>query len=170
VDDLEQHQGNLRRKTHETIKKVTDDVGRRYTFNTAIAANMELVNEITDFEDSSSQGRAVYQEALEAVVLMLAPIVPHVCHVLWQRLGHAKPVYQASWPGVDLNALKRDTVEIIVQVNGKKRATISVSSSADNQHIKEMALANENVQRFAEDKNIVKIIIVPGRLVNIVVA
>jgi len=170
VNDLEQHQGNLRRKTHETIKKVTDDVGRRYTFNTAIAANMELVNEITDFEDSSSQGRAVYQEALEAVVLMLAPIVPHVCHVLWQRLGHAKPVYQASWPGVDLNALKRDTVEIIVQVNGKKRATISVSSSADNQHIKEMALANENVQRFADDKNIVKIIIVPGRLVNIVVA
>ncbi len=170
VNDLEQHQGNLRRKTHETIKKVTDDVGRRYTFNTAIAANMELVNEITDFEDSSSQGRAVYQEALEAVVLMLAPIVPHVCHVLWQRLGHAKPVYQASWPGVDLNALKRDIVEIIVQVNGKKRATISVSSSADNQHIKEMALANENVQRFAEDKNIVKIIIVPGRLVNIVVA
>lgn len=170
VNDLEQHQGNLRRKTHETIKKVTDDVGRRYTFNTAIAANMELVNEITDFEDSSSQGRAVYQEALEAVVLMLAPIVPHVCHVLWQRLGHAKPVYQASWPGVDLNALKRDTVEIIVQVNGKKRATISVSSSADNQHIKEMALANKNVQRFADDKNIVKIIIVPGRLVNIVVA
>ena len=170
VIDLNEKQCDLRRKIHETIKKVTDDVGRRYTFNTAIAANMELANEVANFDDNSSPGRAIYQEALESIVLMLAPILPHVCHVLWQRLGHTKPVYQAKWPAVDLNALKRDTVELVVQVNGKKRATIHVPASAENKYIEETALKHENVQRFIENKKIIKKIIVPGRLVNIVVA
>ncbi len=170
VKDLNEMQCDLRRKTHETIKKVTDDIGRRYTFNTAIASNMELVNELTNFDDISDKGRAVYHEALEAIVLMLAPILPHACHVLWQKLGHTKPVYQANWPKIDSDALKRDRVELVVQVNGKKRATISVPASAENKHIEEAALSNENVQRFIENKKIIKKIIVPGRLVNIVAA
>lgn len=166
---LDKKQSSLRRKTHETIKKVTDDIGRRYTFNTAIAANMELMNEITSFEDSSPNGRIICQEALEAIVLMLAPILPHVCHMLWDKLGNNIPVHQAKWPKVDFNALKKDSVDLVVQVNGKKRATINTPTGSDNKEIEATALKNENVQRFIEHKNIVKVIIVPERLVNIVV-
>ena len=166
---LNSQQTHLRRKTHATIKKVTDDIGRRYTFNTAIAANMELVNEISSFEDRSSQGYAVIQEAFEAVVLMLAPILPHICHTLWQKLGHAEPVYQANWPTIDLEALKRDTIEVVVQVNGKKRATIDVPTGAENNAVAKAARSNENVKRSIKDKKIIKEIIVPGRLINFVV-
>ena len=170
LSDLNDAQSNLRRKVHETIQKVTDDIGRRYTFNTAIAANMELVNEIGSFKDSSQQGSAILREAIESVVLMLSPILPHVCHVMWQHLGHETPVYKQHWPTVDINALKSDTVELVVQVNGKKRATISISANAGKTQIEETALTNENVQRFIENKKIIKKVIVPGRLVNIVVA
>ncbi len=170
ANDLNEEQGRLRHKTHATIKKVTDDIGRRYTFNTAIAANMELVNAMTSFKDESSRGRAVYQEALQSVLLMLAPVLPHVCHALWQRLGHDVPVHEAAWPEVDVNALKRDTVGLVVQVNGKKRATVNVPSGAGNEDVEKAALSNENVQRFIENKKIVKIIVVPQRLVNIVVS
>ena len=129
---------------------------------------MELSNEIASFKDASIHGRSLKQEALEGIVLMLAPILPHVCHALWKTLGHTNPVHKESWPSVDLNALKRDTIELIVQVNGKKRATISVSSQAENNTIEDTALENENVKRFIEDKKIIKKIVVPGRLVNIV--
>ena len=168
-DELNEDQVGLRRKTHETIGKVTDSIGRRYAFNTAIAANMELVNEVTGFEDVSSSGHAVCQEALEAVVLMLAPILPHVCHILWQRLGHTEPVDQAAWPGADVQALKKDVVEMVVQVNGKKRATISVSTGMDNAAIEKTALNDESITRFVENHKIIKVIIVPNRIVNIVV-
>ncbi len=169
VLELSESQSNLRRKVHETIKKVTDDIGRRYTFNTAIAANMELSNELQKFDDDSSQGQAVYQEALDAIVLMLSPIVPHVCHELWNKLGHTQAIHQVQWPKVDPDALKKDSIELVVQVNGKKRATISVASHADQQQIEAVALNDENVNRSIEDKNVVKVIVVPGRLVNIVV-
>ena len=140
LNDLSESQSNLRRKLHETIKKVTDDMGRRHTFNTAIAANMELTNQLQNFEDTSAQGIAVCQEALEAIILMLAPILPHVCHVMWQRLGNEQAVYKAKWPGVDLNALKKDSIDLVVQVNGKKRATITLATKAEKQQIEAAAL------------------------------
>lgn len=168
--ELSAGQNQLRRKTHATIKKVTDDVGRRYTFNTAIAANMELVNEITSFRDESKQGREVYREALQSVLLMLAPVLPHVCHVLWQRLGHDRPIHEAAWPKVDERALQRDTVTLVVQVNGRKRATVSIPAIAERKAMEEAALNHQNVRRFIENRNIVKIIIVPERLVNVVVS
>ena len=160
---------SLRRKTHETIRKVTDDMSRRYAFNTAIAANMELVNEVNSFEDGSLAGRAICQEALESVVLMLAPVLPHVCHILWQRLGHEEAVDRAAWPSVDTQALKKDVIEMVVQVNGKKRAAIQVSVGTDEAGIETAALAHESVMRFIENKKIVKVIVVPNRIVNIVV-
>lgn len=167
--DLTAEQTDMRRKVHETIKKVTDDVGRRYTFNTAIAANMELSNELQKYHDHSKQGLAVYKEALESIVLMLAPITPHVCQELWSQLGNQQAVHEASWPCVDDHALKKDTVDLVVQVNGKKRASISVSAEADKQQIETVALNDENVQRATEGKQVVKVIVVPGRLVNVVV-
>ncbi len=169
ASELNKSQNNLHRKVHETIQKVTDDIGRRYTFNTAIAANMELSNELQKFDDDSTQGRAVYQEALESIVLMLSPIIPHVCHILWQKLGNTQAIHEIQWPKVDTNALKKDNIELVVQVNGKKRATISVGSKTDNKQIEETALKDENVSRTIADKNVVKVIIVPGRLINIVV-
>ena len=167
--ELSEAQLSLRRKTHETIRKVTDDMSRRYAFNTAIAANMELVNEVNSFEDGSLAGRAICQEALESVVLMLAPVLPHVCHILWQRLGHEEPVDRAVWPSVDTQALKKDVIEMVVQVNGKKRAAIQVSVGTDEAGIETAALAHESVMRFIENKKIVKVIVVPNRIVNIVV-
>ena len=169
VDELNEIQLSLRRKTHETIRKVTDDMGRRHAFNTAIAANMELVNEVNGSKDRSLPGRAICQEALESVVLMLAPVLPHVCHILWQRLGHAEPVDQAAWPSVDAQALKKDVIEMVVQVNGKKRATIQVPVDMNEAGIEKVALYHESVIRFVENRMITKVIIVPNRIVNIVV-
>ncbi|MDH3608468.1 MAG: class I tRNA ligase family protein, partial [Gammaproteobacteria bacterium] len=119
--------------------------------------------------DMSEQGRAVYHEAIQGMILMLAPILPHVCHVLWQRLGNEKAIYEAQWPSVDQNALKKDSIDLVVQVNGKKRATINLPTKAGKQEIEVAALEGENVKKFIEGKNIAKVIVVPGRLVNIVV-
>ncbi len=162
-------QKDLRRKTHQTIEKVSDDIGRRYKFNTAVAAAMELMNAIYKFEAESASDRAVVQEALEAIVLLLSPIVPHLSHELWERLGHkTAPVYE-RWPVVDPAALAQDMVEIVVQVNGILRARIAVAVDADKDAISKLALADDNVQRFVADKPIRKTIVVPGRLVNVVV-
>lgn len=160
---------NLRRKTHQTIAKVSDDIGRRYKFNTAVAATMELLNAVTRFDDTSPAGRAVVQEALESIVLLLAPIVPHICHELWQQLGHDGSLLVAAWPATDEAALVQDMIEIVVQVNGKLRARISVAADADAEEVKKLALADVNVQRFIANKVIRKTILVPGRLVNVVV-
>jgi leucyl-tRNA synthetase len=111
----------------------------------------------------------VVQEALEMVVLLLAPIVPHICHSLWQALGYEQPIIDCAWPQVDQTALSRNEIPIVVQVNGKLRARISVAADADRKHIEETALADANVERFIEGKGIVKIIVVPGKLVNVVV-
>ena len=169
ANDLDEPQAALRRKLHETIQKVTDDMGRRHTFNTAIAANMELANELQGFDQSTELDKAIYQEALQAIILMLAPILPHVCHVLWERMGNTRAVYEAPWPKVDAAALKKDSIDLVVQVNGKKRATIQLAIDATKEQIEAAALSSENVGKFIEDKNVVKVIVVPGRLVNIVV-
>ncbi len=166
---LSEPQRELRRKTHETIGKAGDDIGRRTTFNTAIAAVMELTNALGRFDDTSPQGLAVAREAVEACVLLLAPITPHACHALWAALGHAEPVIDARWPAVDESALARDTIELVVQVNGKLRARIEVEADADKATIEAQALAAENVQRHTEGKTVRKVIVVPGKLVNIVV-
>lgn len=165
---LSKEQKDLRRKTHETIKKVSDDCERRLTFNTAIAAIMELNNAIARFRDNSDQARAVLREALEASTLMLAPIVPHAMHSVWNALGHAEPVVQAGWPAVDESALEKDAITMVVQVNGKVRAKLEVPADMDKSAIEKLALEQENVTKFTEGKTVRKVIVVPGKLVNIV--
>ncbi|MDJ0940594.1 MAG: leucine--tRNA ligase [Woeseiaceae bacterium] len=169
VDAYDDAQAGLRRKTHQTIAKVSDDIGRRYKFNTAVAATMELMNAIQRFDDRSDGGRAVVQEALEAIVKLLAPIVPHVCHELWRQLGHEDALVYARWPDVDQAALEQDTIELVVQVNGKLRGRINVAADADRSSIEALALADDNVQRFVAEQPVKKVIVVPGRLVNVVV-
>ena len=168
-DALSDAQRELRLKVHETIQKVSDDIERRQTFNTAIAAVMELSNYIGKFNDSSEQGRAVVQEALDTAVLLLAPIVPHIAHTLWNDLGHQDAIVSTAWPQVDESALVRSNIEMIVQVNGKLRAKINVAADADQDVILHIALAEGNVQKHLEGKTIRKKIVVPGKLVNLVV-
>lgn len=162
-------QKTLRRLTHETIQKVTDDLGRRQTFNTAIASQMELLNAITRFEVKSDTDKALVRESLEALLLMLSPITPHITHTLWQALGHQKPIMDELWPKADPKALVKDKVEIVVQVNGKVRASIFVAPNLDKQALEKEALAQENVQRHMEGKAVRKVIVVPNKLVNVVV-
>jgi len=166
---LDTKQRQLRNRVHSTLAKVGDDMGRRHTFNTAIAANMELMNELARFEDHSAQGRAVQQEALECVVLMLSPIVPHITHALWHALGHESAVLDSRWPSIDEQALVQDTLTLAVQVNGKLRGTIEVAADADRKTAEEAALAEENAARHIGGQPVKKIIVVPGKLVNIVV-
>lgn len=165
---LTKEQQDLRRKTHETIQKVTDDMGRRQTFNTAIAAVMELTNSITRFDVTSDQDRACLQEALEASVLLLSPIVPHVTHEMWKALGNTSIVMEEAWPEFDESALVKSVIEVVVQVNGKVRAKIEVAPDAPKDEVEALALADEHVQKFTEGKTIRKVIVVPGKLVNIV--
>ena len=159
----------LRRKTHQTIAKIGDDIGRRSSFNTAVAATMELLNAVNRFEDDSAAGRAVEHEALEAVVLMLSPMTPHICHALWKVLGHETALIDRRWPAFDEAALELDMIELVVQVNGKLRGRVAVPADAGKDDIEELAIADENVQRFIDGKAIRKVIVVPGRLVNVVV-
>ncbi len=169
VAGLNSGQQALRRKLHETIAKVSDDIERRQVFNTAIASVMELVNEINAFAVSGDQDRALVQEALEAVVLMLSPVVPHITHDLWQALGHETAVVDEAWPEVDEAALRRDTLQLVVQVNGRVRGRIEVAADADQTAIEETALSDSNVSRFIEGREIRKRILVPGKLLNLVV-
>jgi len=159
----------LRRRTHETIGRVNDDIGRRYTFNTAVAKIRELLNAVADISDNSEIARVVKHEALETAVLLFSPIIPHVTDSFWRALGHDEAVVNVPWPTLDESALSRDSVSLVVQVNGKKRATVTVSTDASQADIEQAALTEENVQRFIEDKEIRKLVVVPGRLVNIVV-
>jgi len=170
VDSLTDELKDLRRHTYQTVTKVSDDIGRRHTFNTAIAAVMELMNALAKVKDTSEQARAVVQELLEKTVLMLSPITPHICHKLWQVLGHNDAIVTVAWPEVDESALVQDKIELMVQVNGKLRSKISVAAEMAKDAIETMALADENVQKFTDGKEVRKVIVVPGRLVNIVVA
>ena len=168
ADQLSSAQRELRRKTHETIQKATDDIGRRTTFNTAIAAVMELVNAISRCTEDTEQGLAVVREAIEATILLLSPIAPHITHALWLELGHDTPIIHASWPDADEAAMTRDEIAVVIQINGKRRAQIELPVDADNDTLEREALANENVQRHLEGKAIRKVIVVQGKLVNIV--
>jgi leucyl-tRNA synthetase len=160
----------LRRQVHATLSKVTDDIGRRRTFNTAIAAVMELVNALSKLDDATPEARAVRHEALRLIVLMLSPMVPHVCHALWYALGNAGAIADATWPAPDAQALKQDAIEVVVQVNGKLRGKVSVPVGATDDNVRAIALQDENVSRFVLGKEVKKIVVVPNKLVNIVVA
>jgi leucyl-tRNA synthetase len=159
---------SLRRKLHETIRKVSDDVGRRYKFNTAIAAVMELMNELGRFEQETPSRVAVARDVIENVLLMLSPIVPHVAHALWKALGHQEAIVGCTWPQVDEAALQRETFEIVVQVNGKLRGRVTVAADCDEANYQEAALADRNVAKHTDGKTIRKVIVVPGKLVNVV--
>ena len=167
-DDLSDAQKELRRKIHLTIDKVNDDIGRRYTFNTAIAAVMEMVNALSRAERTNATDDALMREGLETAVLLLSPIIPHVTDALWQALGHAEPLIDAAWPTSDPAALEQNEIEIVVQVNGKLRGKIKTPRDAAKEAIEAAAMAEENVARNIEGKQIRKVIVVPGRLVNIV--
>lgn len=161
-------QKNLRRKVHETQKKIMDDYERRFSFNTAIAAIMELINDIQKFEIHSDLDKQIKQEALEYVVLMLSPIVPHITQVLWEKLGHEN--LELSWPTLDETALTKEEMTLVVQVNGKVRANLVVPIDMSQADIESQAQSNENVTKYLIDKTIRKIIYVPQKLINIVVS
>ncbi len=169
ADALDEAQKAMRLKLHETIRKVSDDFARRLTFNTAIAANMELLNSLARFDDRSPTGAAIRQEVFDNMVLMLAPIIPHVCHRLWRDLGHDSVLIDHPWPEFDAQALVQDRIELVIQVNGKLRGKIEVDADADRERCEAAALANEQAQRFIGDNPVKKVIVVPGKLVNIVV-
>jgi leucyl-tRNA synthetase len=159
----------LRFKLHKTIDKVADDYGRRMQFNTAIAAVRELLNLYTDLQDKGPEARAVAQEVLEDAILLLAPIVPHIATVLWGELRPGTKLLDQPWPKVDPAALVQDTVELVVQVNGKLRGHIQVPATASREDIEVLALASEAVQKFSNGQKPKKVVVVPGRLVNVVV-
>ena len=159
---------SLRFQVHSTIQKVGDDIGRRKTFNTAIAAVMELMNSLAKLNDNSPAARGVMQEALENIALLLSPIVPHICHALYAELKPGVVLLDTPWPAADPAALEQDEMELVVQVNGKLRGQICVPKTAGKADIEALALANPKVQKFIEGLAVKKVIVVPGRLVNIV--
>ncbi len=169
VARLDARQKDLRRLVHDTIAKVSDDIGRRYTFNTAIAAVMELLNAVAKYELRDAQDRSLIHEAIESSVLILSPIVPHICHVLWQELGNKTAIADESWPTADAQARIAESVEIVVQVNGKLRARLTVAAGASEQALQDAALQDVKVKRFVDGREIRKVIVVPGKLVNVVV-
>ena len=169
VTALSADQKALRRDVHKTIAKVSDDIGRRQTFNTAIAAVMELMNKLTRAPLESEQDRAVMAEALSAVVRMLYPITPHICFELWKALGNESNIDHAEWVKADEAAMVEDEKLIVVQVNGKVRGKVTVAADAGEETVKTVAFADENVKKFTDNTQIVKVIYVPGKLLNVVV-
>lgn len=165
---LSADQKALRRDLHKTIAKVSDDIGRRQTFNTAIAAIMELMNKLTKAPLVQEQDRAVMKEALNAVIKMLYPITPHICFQLWQDLGNQNDIDFAPWVVADQQAMVDEEKLVVVQVNGKVRGKITVAASASEEEIKTAAMADENVQKHLDGLNIVKVIYVPGKLLSFV--
>jgi leucyl-tRNA synthetase len=166
---LSDAQRDMRRQAHQTLAKITDDIGRRRTLNTAIAAVMELLNALAKFQPATDQDRSVIQEALEIAVLGLSPIIPHVTHALWRGLGHETALIDEAWMQADPDALRTANVSMVVQVNGKLRAQISVPVGADEATVIAAALADTNVRKFVGHATPRKVIVVPGKLVNIVV-
>ena len=161
-------QKSIRQKTHLALQKVGDDFGRRHSFNTAIATMMELNNTISKLNDDSDQGMAIKQEAIEIMVKCLSPVMPHVCHHLWFMLGGLNAVVDSSWPEVDESALVQENVQIIAQVNGKLRAKIIAPVDSTNQTVEQIALADEKIKKFTDNKELIKVIVVPNKLINIV--
>jgi leucyl-tRNA synthetase len=170
-DDLDEFLRGLHRKTHETIRKVTRDIEERFHFNTAISAVMELFNVMTLLspEDRSPRKAEVMRLALESLTLMLSPIVPHIAEELWAALGYSQSILLAPWPIWREDAIERDEALIVVQVNGKLRSRITAEVDCDDETLKQMALADENVQKFVQERPVRKIIVVKNKLVNLVV-
>ena len=155
---------------NKTVKRVTDSFAPgRFSFNTAISAIMELVNEMYRCKQAEAPNHALLREAAEKLVLLLSPFVPHICEEMWEKLGHSSAVYFESWPSYDEDALKLDTVEIVVQINGKVKMKADVDSSLSREALTDQMLEDESVKALIEGKNVVKVIAVPGKLVNIVV-
>ncbi len=170
IDQLNDTQKDLRRKVHETIAKVSDDYGRRQTFNTAIAAVMELMNDVSKLADRSTPAfLAVEREALESITLLMAPVVPHIAHAIWTELGHTSSVIDQPWPVVDEAALVKTSIEMVVQINGKVRAKLTVAADADNDSIIAQAKADPNVQKFLDGHEIKMCKVIPGKLVTFAV-
>ncbi len=170
TSSLTDTQRELRRKIHLTIDKVNDDIGRRYTFNTAIAAVMEMMNALSRADIKDDNDHAIMREGVETAILLLAPIVPHITDALWIALGHEEALINAAWPKSDTAALEQSTIEMVIQVNGKLRSKITLDKNTDKEQIEAMATEDENIKRHTEGKTIRKIIVIPGRLVNIVVS
>ncbi|ROL80546.1 leucine--tRNA ligase [Pseudomonas protegens] len=168
IASLSDEQKATRRSIHQAIKQASHDVGQNHKFNTAIAQVMTLMNVLEKAPQGTEQDRALVQEGLETVTLLLAPITPHISHELWNRLGHADPVIDAGWPVLDESALVQDSLQLVIQVNGKLRGQIEMPASASREEVEAAARNNENVLRFTEGLTIRKVIVVPGKLVNIV--
>ncbi len=168
TNNLSDEQKTVRRKTHETIARVTEACDKRYAYNIAIAAVMELCNELGKLPDRSPQALAVEREALTTAILLLAPITPHICHTLWQAYGYQEAVIDAPWPSIDESALVKSHIEVVVQVNGKLRGKLDVAINASQDEVLPLAQALENVQTHIEGKTVRKVIWVPNKLLNIV--
>ncbi len=168
ISALSDEQKAVRRAIHLAIKQASQDVGQHHKFNTAIAQVMTLMNVLEKAAAATEQDRALLQEGLETVALLLAPITPHISHELWQQLGNNGSIIDAQWPAVDESALVQDSLTLVVQVNGKLRGQIEVPASATREEVEATARTNENVVRFTEGLTIRKVIVVPGKLVNIV--
>ncbi|MCK5880742.1 MAG: class I tRNA ligase family protein, partial [Sinobacterium sp.] len=168
ASSLNKEQQAIRLKLHESIQKITDAYGKRYAYNTVIAAIMELTNDLAKVKDRTGQNLAVEREALEASILMLAPITPHICHYLWQELGHEEAVINAAFPEVDPAALVKSSVEVAIQVNGKMRGKVEAPVDSHEDVMVELAKSIDNVNKFLDDKTIRKVIWIPNKLLNIV--
>ena len=168
-DALNDTQKELRRRTHKTIAKVSDDIGRRYTFNTAIAAIMELTNYVSSFKIETECDRKVIKEALESIVLLLSPIVPHICSYLWTELGHKNAIIYENWPTFEKDLMIDEIHEIVIQINGKLKARINVMADIDEEALTKLALSEAKITQVVGQKEIKKTIIVPGKLINIVI-
>ncbi len=170
ITNLTVEQKDLFRDLHKTIAKVTDDVGRRQAFNTAIAAVMELMNKLTRAPQETEQDRALMQETLLAVVRMLSPITPHACFTMWQALGGEGDIDTADWPQADEQAMVDDTKLVVIQVNGKVRGRVTVPADSTKEYVHDMAVKEHGVARYLENVTIRKVIYVPGKLLNLVVS
>ena len=154
---------------NSTIKKVSEDVGGRFSFNTAISSIMEMVNEMYKYKEYDDINLGLLKAAVNNLVLILSPFTPHICEEMWQNLGHKQSVYQTEWPKYDESALVKDTVEIVIQINGKVKEKMSVANNLDKATFEKMAMENDKVKALTEGKTIVKIVAVPNKLLNIVV-
>lgn len=166
---LSKEDKDMRAKTNSTLKKVTDDLSTKFGFNTAIAALMELINDLYKYKEIDNRNEAVIKEALEAVVVILSPFTPHLGEELWSMIGKEGSVFDISWPKYDEEAIVLDEIEVVVQVNGKVRSKLTLPTDIDQEGMKEEALKDEKISEFIQDKTVVKVIAIPGKLVNIVV-
>ena len=158
-------------KEHLTVKKAGEDIGNRYQFNTAIAAIMELVNALYLAKDelaTTEEGRKILSSAMATVLTLLAPITPHVCEELWEDLGHARSIDQEPWPVWKEDALQRDVLTVVIQINGKLRGKIEVPASASKEEVEQLALTEQNIVRHLEGLTVRKVVVIPGKLVNVV--